>query len=53
MILNRHPADRLAELREQITDLEAEAERLRRYLLANPDDCEGVDFQGANRPQPA
>ncbi len=38
---NRHPADRLADVRAEIKRLEAEEGSLRAYLLSHPDDCTG------------
>lgn len=38
---NRHPADRLADLRQQIGDLQAEADNLRAYLMKHPEDRVG------------
>ena len=38
---NRHPADRLADVRSEIKRLEAEEERLRSYLLEHPQDRTG------------
>jgi hypothetical protein len=42
---NRHPADRLADIREQIRQLESEEAKLRAYLLHHPDDLCGHDFE--------
>jgi hypothetical protein len=41
---NRHPADRLADVRSEIKRLEAEEAELRIYLLAHPNDREGDDY---------
>jgi hypothetical protein len=38
---NRHPADRLADVRRQIEGLEAEVDSLRAYLLEHPEDRQG------------
>jgi hypothetical protein len=40
---NRHPADRLADVRSEIKRLEAEDERLRAYLLEHPQDRAGEE----------
>ena len=40
---NRHPADRLADVRSEIKRLEAEEERLRAYLLEHPQDRIGQE----------
>ena len=40
---NRHPADRLADVRSEIKRLEAEEERLRAYLLEHPQDRTGEE----------
>ena len=42
---NRHPADRLADIREQMRQLEAEETKLRDYLLHHPDDLCGHDYE--------
>ena len=41
---NRHPADRLAEVRSEIRQLEAEEEQLRAYLLEHPQDRTGLEY---------
>jgi hypothetical protein len=43
MSANRHPADRLADVRAEIKKLEAEEAELRAYL-EHPDDREGADY---------
>jgi len=40
---NRHAADRLADVRSEIKQLEAEEERLRAYLLEHPQDRTGEE----------
>jgi hypothetical protein len=40
---NRHPADRLADIRSEIKRLEAEEEKLRTYLLEHPNDRIGEE----------
>jgi len=40
---NRHPADRLADVRAEIKRLETEEEQLRAYLLEHPSDRTGVE----------
>ena len=40
---NRHPVDRLADVRAEIKGLEAEEERLRAYLLEHPQDRIGEE----------
>jgi hypothetical protein len=40
---NRHPVDRLADVRSEIKKLEAEEERLRAYLLEHPQDRTGEE----------
>jgi hypothetical protein len=40
---NRHPADRLADVRSEIKRLEAEEVRLRSYLLEHPADRTGEE----------
>jgi len=42
-MLNRHPADRLADVRSEIKRLEAEEVRLRAYLLEHPQDRIGQE----------
>jgi hypothetical protein len=42
-LLNRHPADRLAEVRSEIKRLEAEEVELRAYLLEHPHDRIGEE----------
>jgi hypothetical protein len=42
-MLNRHPADRLADVRAELKRLEAEEERLRAYLLEHPQDRTGEE----------
>jgi hypothetical protein len=44
MQLNRHPADRLADVRSEIKQLEAEEERLRAYLLEHLQDRTGQEY---------
>jgi len=41
---NRHPADRLAEVRIEIRRLEGEEQELRGYLLEHPDDLVGEEL---------
>jgi len=43
MMQNRHPADKLAEVRSQIKCLEREEELLRNYLLEHPSDRTGEE----------
>jgi len=40
---NRHPVDRLADIRSEIKRLEAEEEKLRAYLLEHPSDRTGEE----------
>jgi len=40
---NRHPADRLADVRSELRRLEAEEEQLRAYLLEHPQDRIGAE----------
>jgi len=40
---NRHPADRLADVRSEIKQLEAEEAKLRAYLLEHPQDRTGEE----------
>ena len=40
---NRHPADRLADVRSEIKRLEAEEAKLRAYLLEHPQDRTGQE----------
>ena len=40
---NRHPADRLADVRQDIKRLEEEEQRLRSYLLEHPNDRTGME----------
>jgi len=40
---NRHPADRLADVRSEIKSLEAEEVTLRAYLLEHPEDRTGEE----------
>ena len=40
---NRHPADRLADVRSEIKRLEAEEVKLRAYLLEHPSDRAGEE----------
>src|SRR5262249_54539229 len=52
---NRHPVDRLADVRSEIRRFEAEEEELRAYLLVHPNDREDVEhiaWEGAT-PQAA
>jgi len=42
-MLNRHPADRLADVRSEIKRLEDEEEKLRAYLLEHPADRTGAE----------
>ena len=42
-MLNRHPADRLADVRSEIKWLEAEEVKLRAYLLEHPQDRTGEE----------
>jgi hypothetical protein len=41
---NRHPVDRLADVRFEIKKLEAEEEALRAYLLEHPEDRIGEEY---------
>jgi len=41
---NRHPADRLADVRSEIKRLEAEEEQLRAYLLEHPESRTGEAY---------
>jgi hypothetical protein len=41
---NRHPADRLSDVRAQIKELEQEESSLRSYLLRHPDDLVGSEY---------
>src|SRR6516162_9290632 len=41
---NRHPVDRLADVRSEIKQLEAEEEQLRAYLLEHPQDRTGQEY---------
>lgn len=43
MTANRHPADRLADVRSEIKLLEAEEVKLRAYLLEHPTDRTGEE----------
>ena len=40
---NRHPADRLADVRQEIKQLEGEEQQLRAYLLEHPHDRTGLE----------
>jgi hypothetical protein len=40
---NRHPADRLADVRQDIKRLEEEEQELRVYLLEHPHDRTGIE----------
>jgi hypothetical protein len=40
---NRHPADQLADVRQEIKRLEEEQQRLRAYLLEHPHDRIGME----------
>jgi len=42
-LLNRHPADRLGDVRSEIKKLEAEEAKLRSYLLEHPQDRTGEE----------
>ena len=42
-LLNRHPADRLADVRAELKRLEAEEVKLRAYLLEHPQDRTGEE----------
>jgi nitrogenase molybdenum-iron protein alpha/beta subunit len=42
-VVNRHPADRLADVRSEIKRLEAEEAQLRAYLLEHPADRTGEE----------
>jgi hypothetical protein len=42
-MLNRHPADRLADVRSEIKRLEVEEAKLRAYLLEHPQDRTGEE----------
>jgi len=46
---NRHPADRLADVRSEIKRLEVEEEGLRAYLLEHPSDRTGEERVGGRR----
>jgi hypothetical protein len=41
---NRHPVDRLADVRSEIKRLEAEETKLRAYLLEHPEDRTGLEY---------
>jgi nitrogenase molybdenum-iron protein alpha/beta subunit len=43
-VQNRHPADRLADVRSEIRQLEAEEEQLRAHLLEHPQDRTGQEY---------
>jgi hypothetical protein len=43
MSVNRHPVDRLADVRSEIKRLEAEETKLRAYLLEHPQDRTGEE----------
>jgi hypothetical protein len=43
-LLNRHPADRLADVRSEIKRLEVEEVKLRAYLLEHPSDRTGLEY---------
>ena len=49
---NRHPADRLADVRSEIKQLEAEEEQLRAYLLEHPQDRTGQSTPRLLAPSP-
>ena len=42
---NRHPVDRLGEVRDQIRQLEDEEKELRATVLANPGDLAGAEYR--------
>ena len=42
---NRHPADRLHDLRRQMEELKQEIDELRDYLTEHPDDLAGNDYE--------
>ena len=42
---NRHPVDRLGEVRDQIRVLEEEEKELRATVLASPDDLAGAEYR--------
>jgi hypothetical protein len=42
---NRHPVDRLADVRQEIKRLEEEEQELRAYLLEHPHDRRGTDYE--------
>jgi hypothetical protein len=44
---NRHPSDRLSEVRAQIATLKAEEAALRTWLRDHPDDRDGFEFSAA------
>lgn len=46
---NRHPIDRLADLRKQISELEAEANVIRASILAGAIDLHGEEYDGEIR----
>jgi hypothetical protein len=48
---NRHPADKLYDIREMIAELESEERRLQSWLLANPHDRVGDQHIALIRPQ--
>jgi hypothetical protein len=48
--MNRHPIDRLADIREKIRALEAEADAIRADILAGKFDA-GIEYQAAIREQ--
>jgi hypothetical protein len=49
--INRHPVDRLFDLRTQIKELEAEEQQLREYLLGHPQDRIGEEHVAVVRQQ--
>jgi hypothetical protein len=44
---NRHPADRLADLRAQQKALEREIDTIRGYLIRHPEDLVGTEYQAS------
>ena len=42
---NRHAADRLADVRSQLKELEQEEASLRSYILRHPDDLTGEQYE--------
>ena len=49
---NRHPVDRLHDVRVELKRLEAEEEKLRAYLLEHPSDRTGEEHIAVVAPNP-